>query len=177
MTVIIHSLNKKITVMRSVKRGWGGIEPPTSRTLNENHTTRPLPHHTHILCIVLKFAKKKYLTKMFKIKLFCVVPPPWLSWQSVRLLTDRSSVRSRVGAFFVEKKKSFWRKNKTPSVGIEPTAIGLKGQRSTIWAKKAPSCLWRILTIIYCYRCDQKHFPCPGVEPGSHGWEPCILTT
>ena len=23
------------------KRGWGGIEPPTSRTLNENHTTRP----------------------------------------------------------------------------------------------------------------------------------------
>ena len=25
----------------------------------------------------------------------------------------------------------------TPSVGIEPTAIGLKGQRSTIWAKKA----------------------------------------
>ena len=28
-------------------------------------------------------------------------------------------------------------KKKTPSVGIEPTAIGLKGQRSTIWAKKA----------------------------------------
>ena len=27
--------------------------------------------------------------------------------------------------------------NITPSVGIEPTAIGLKGQRSTIWAKKA----------------------------------------
>ncbi len=26
---------------------------------------------------------------------------------------------------------------KSPSVGIEPTAIGLKGQRSTIWAKKA----------------------------------------
>jgi hypothetical protein len=26
--------------------------------------------------------------------------PPWLSWQSVRLLTDRSSVRSREGAFF-----------------------------------------------------------------------------
>ncbi len=26
---------------------------------------------------------------------------------------------------------------KTPSVGIEPTAIGLKGQRSTVWAKKA----------------------------------------
>ena len=26
-------------------RGWGGIEPPTSRTLNENHTTRPLPRH------------------------------------------------------------------------------------------------------------------------------------
>ena len=24
-----------------LKRGWGGIEPPTSRTLNENHTTRP----------------------------------------------------------------------------------------------------------------------------------------
>ena len=32
----------------------------------------------------------------------------------------------------------FWSKiKKTPSVGIEPTAIGLKGQRSTIWAKKA----------------------------------------
>ena len=26
---------------------------------------------------------------------------------------------------------------KAPSVGIEPTTIGLKGQRSTIWAKKA----------------------------------------
>ena len=26
--------------------------------------------------------------------------PPWLSWQSVRLLTDRSSVRSRAGALF-----------------------------------------------------------------------------
>ena len=30
-----------------------------------------------------------------------------------------------------------YRKTKTPSVGIEPTAIGLKGQRSTIWARKA----------------------------------------
>ena len=25
------------------KRGQGGIEPPTSRTLSVNHTTRPLP--------------------------------------------------------------------------------------------------------------------------------------
>ena len=28
------------------------------------------------------------------------VVPPWLSWQSVRLLTDRSQVRSLVGALF-----------------------------------------------------------------------------
>ena len=27
---------------RKKRRGWGGIEPPTSRTLNENHTTRLL---------------------------------------------------------------------------------------------------------------------------------------
>ena len=26
------------------KRGHGGIEPPTSPTLKENHTTRPMPH-------------------------------------------------------------------------------------------------------------------------------------
>ena len=32
---------------------------------------------------------------------------------------------------------NFYKKKNTPSVGIEPTAIGLKGQRSTIWAKKA----------------------------------------
>ena len=33
--------------------------------------------------------------------------PPWLSWQSVRLLTDRSSVRSRVGAFFLFVKSNY----------------------------------------------------------------------
>ena len=32
---------------------------------------------------------------------------------------------------------SIGNEKKTPSVGIEPTAIGLKGQRSTVWAKKA----------------------------------------
>ena len=32
----------------TVKRGWGGIEPPTSRTLNENHTTRPPAHNINM---------------------------------------------------------------------------------------------------------------------------------
>ena len=41
--------------------------------------------------------------------------------------------------FFVTKWNYFsiTDEKKTPSVGIEPTAIGLKGQRSTVWAKKA----------------------------------------
>ena len=29
---------------KNQKRGHGGIEPPTSPTLKENHTTRPMPH-------------------------------------------------------------------------------------------------------------------------------------
>ena len=29
---------------KNSKRGHGGIEPPTSPTLKENHTTRPMPH-------------------------------------------------------------------------------------------------------------------------------------
>ena len=41
---------------------------------------------------------------------------------------------SPVGTIFVlwQKNKSFVRDKKSPSVGIEPTAIGLKGQRSTV---------------------------------------------
>ena len=32
------------TQKKNSKRGHGGIEPPTSPTLKENHTTRPMPH-------------------------------------------------------------------------------------------------------------------------------------
>ena len=33
----------------SGKWGHGGIEPPTSPTLKENHTTRPMPHGCDVL--------------------------------------------------------------------------------------------------------------------------------
>ena len=39
--------------------------------------------------------------------------------------------------FWEQLTKRFPKKVEPPSVGIEPTTIGLKGQRSTIWAKKA----------------------------------------
>ena len=36
-----------------------------------------------------------------------------------------------------EKEKKGKEKKKSPNVGIEPTTIGLKGQRSTVWASWA----------------------------------------
>ena len=36
--------NWKVLFWKNQKRGHGGIEPPTSPTLKENHTTRPMPH-------------------------------------------------------------------------------------------------------------------------------------
>ena len=65
------------------------------------------------------------------------VPP----WQSVRLLTDRSSVRSREGAFFCwctiiqmddehHKMGDVQKKKKTPPPGIEPRPCRLTAERS-----------------------------------------------
>ena len=45
------------------KRGHGGIEPPTSPTLKENHTTRPMPRaplsHEHVAGLHGKFKPKQ----------------------------------------------------------------------------------------------------------------------
>ena len=67
----IHTIHCKIFI-----GGQPGVEPGTSRTLNENHAARPLAH----VCSTV-------LSKL-----------PWLSRQSIRLLTEGSPVRARVGA-------------------------------------------------------------------------------
>ena len=40
----VHESGKFFLKKKNQKRGHGGIEPPTSPTLKENHTTRPMPH-------------------------------------------------------------------------------------------------------------------------------------
>ena len=71
------------------KRGHEGIEPSTSPTLKENHTTRPMAHAPVYLGSASRYTCPASPRRRDGNPVAGALPSE-LRWQSGRLLTDRS---------------------------------------------------------------------------------------